>query len=102
MSIVYPVKRVFRNWKLFAAFLIGIALASTFFACIDIKANIAAEQSLNQQLSSVNTDLEFTAWLNYTQLDQAVSNITSINGVKNVDTIVRSIFLFHSYSGRNS
>jgi ABC-type antimicrobial peptide transport system permease subunit len=90
MSIVYPIKRVFRSWKLFAAFLIGIALAATFFACIDIKANIAAEQSLNQQLSSVNPDLEFTAWLNSTQLNQTVSNIVNINGVKNVDTIVRS------------
>ena len=42
MSTVYPIKRVFRSWKLFVALLIGIALASTFFACIDIKANIAA------------------------------------------------------------
>jgi len=86
---MYPVKRVFRNWKLFTAFLIGLVLAATFFACIDIKANIAGEQSLNQQLKSVNTDLEFTVWLNLTDFNQAVSNITSINGVKSVDTIAR-------------
>ena len=59
MSLVYPVKRVFRNWKLFTALLIGIALAATFFACIDVKANIAGEQSLNQQLKSSTPDMEF-------------------------------------------
>ena len=54
MPFMYPIKRVFRNWKLFTALLIGIALAATFFACIDVKANLAAQQSLNQQLKNVN------------------------------------------------
>ncbi len=89
MPLMYPVKRVFRNWKLFTALIIGIALAATFFACIDIKANLAAQQSLNQQLKNVNPDMEFTAYLNYTEVNQAVSNISSINGVNNVDTIFR-------------
>ena len=67
MPLMYPIKHVFRNWKLFTALLIGIALAATFFACIDVKANLAAESSLNQQIKNVNTDMEFSAYLNLTQ-----------------------------------
>ena len=85
MPLMYPIKRVFRNWKLFTAFLIGIALAATFFASIDVKANLAAENSLNQQLKNVNSDLDFNAYLNFTQFNQAISNVSSINGVKSVD-----------------
>ncbi len=89
MPLVYPIKRVFRNWKLFTALLIGIALASTFFACIDVKANLAAEQSLDQQLKNVNVDMEFSANLNMTDVNQAQSNISSIDGVKSVDLVYR-------------
>jgi hypothetical protein len=86
---MYPVKRVFRNWKLFTALLIGIALAATFFAAIDVKANLAAKQSLDQQLKSVNVDMEFSANLNLTQVNQAQSNISSIDGVKSVNVVSR-------------
>lgn len=89
MPLMYPIKRVFRNWKLFTAFLIGIALAATFFASIDVKANLAAENSLNQQLKNVNSDLDFNAYLNYTQFNQAISNVSSVNGVKSVDVLSR-------------
>ena len=89
MSTLYPVKRVFRNWKLFTALLIGIALAATFFACIDIKANLAAQNSLNQQLKSVSSDMEFDSYLNMTEFNQTVNSISGINGVKSVDTIAR-------------
>ena len=87
--LLYPIKRVFRNWKLFIALLIGIVLASTFFAAIGVKANLAAEQALDQQLNSVNVDLEFNARLNLTNLAMALDNISSIKGVKSVDVISR-------------
>ena len=87
MPLMYPVKRVFRNWKLFTALLIGIALAATFFACIDVKANLAAKQSLNQQLKNVNPDIEFSANLNLTEVSQAQGNISSIQGVSSVDVV---------------
>jgi hypothetical protein len=41
MPLLYPVKRVFRSWKLFLALLIGIVFASTFFAGINVKADLA-------------------------------------------------------------
>ena len=89
MPFMYPIKRVFRNWKLFTALLIGIALAATFFACIDVKANLAAQQSLTQQLKNINPDLQFNINLNLTEVNQTQNNILSINGVKNVDVLYR-------------
>ena len=86
---MYPIKHVFRNWKLFTALLIGIALAATFFAAIGVKSNLAAEQALDKQLSSVLTDMEFTAPLNQSNLALAYQTVTSIDGIKKVDLIAR-------------
>jgi hypothetical protein len=49
--LLYQIKHVFRNWKLFVALLIGITLAATFFAGIGVKANLAGEHALDKQLS---------------------------------------------------
>jgi ABC-type lipoprotein release transport system permease subunit len=89
MPLLYPVKRVFRNLTLFIALLIGIILASTFFASINIKANVAAKQALDQQLNSIITDMEFTANLNFTNFALARENISRIDGVKKVDVVSR-------------
>jgi len=89
MPLLYPIKRVFRSWPLFLALLIGIILASTFFASINIKANLAAKDALDQQLSSVITDLEFNANLNITNFAFARENISDIDGVKQVDAVAR-------------
>ena len=89
MPLMYPIKHVFRNWKLFTALLIGIALAATFFAAIGVKANLSAEQALDKQLNSVLTDMEFTAPLNQSNLALAYQNITTIEGVKKVDLVAR-------------
>ncbi len=87
MPLMYPIKHVFRNWKLFTALLIGIALAATFFAAIGVKSNLAAEQAMDKQLSSVLTDMEFTAPLNQSNLALAYQNIINIEGVKKVDLV---------------
>jgi cell division protein FtsX len=89
MPLLYPLKRVFRNWTLFIALLVGIILASTFFASINIKANLAAKQALDQQLSSVITDMDFSVNLNITNLAFARENISNIDGVKKVDVVAR-------------
>ena len=89
MLLLYPLKRILRNWKLFVALLIGIVLASTFFAAIDIKANLAAEQALDRELEKVPVDLELRARLNLTNLAYARSNISSVNGVSSVDVVAR-------------
>src|SRR4030042_1352051 len=89
MPLLYPIKRIFRNWSLFIALLVGIILASTFFASINIKANLASKQALDQQLNSVITDLECNTNLNFTNFAFARDNISSIEGVKKVDVVSR-------------
>ncbi len=89
MPLLYPIKHVFRNWKLFAALLIGVTLASTFCAAIGVKANIASDESLNKQLDSVLTDIEVQTSLNATNLPLAYEDIVGIDGIKNVDMLAR-------------
>ena len=89
MPLLYPIKRVFRSWKLFLALLIGIILASTFFAAIDVKANLTAKQALEQQLNNVLIDVEVNARLNFTNFAQAQQDILNIEGVKDVEVIAR-------------
>src|SRR5665647_690994 len=89
MPLMYPIKHVFRNWKLFIALLIGITLAATFCAAIGVKANLSAEQSLDKQIGNVVTDIGFTVDLNQSNLALAYKNITNVDGVKNVDTVAR-------------
>ena len=89
MSLNYAIKHVYRSWHLFAALLIGIVLATTFFAAIDVKANLAAQQALDQQLKEVTVDMQFQAPLNSTNFRYAISNISSISGVQSVDEVAR-------------
>ncbi len=87
MPLMYPIKHVFRNWKLFTALLIGVTLAATFCAAIGVKANLSAEQTLDKQISNVITDISFRADLNQTNLALALQNITNIEGIKKVDMV---------------
>jgi len=90
MPLFYPVRRIIRSWKLFAALLIGVALASAFFAGIDVKANSTARQALDQQLRNILVDLEFTANLNSSNLTRAKPEISNIYGVTGVETLGRT------------
>lgn len=90
MPLLYPVKRVFRSWKLFVALLIGVVLASTFVASIDVRANVIARESLERQLSNVLVDIEFNGRLNFTNFMQARQDILDIDGVKDVEAISRA------------
>ncbi len=57
LPLLYAFKRVARSWKLFAALLLGVVLASTFFAGINIGADTVAAQALEQRLSNVPVDI---------------------------------------------
>jgi len=88
MLLTYAFKHVFRSWKLFLALLIGITLASTFFAGIDIKANVTAKQALDQQLSNIYVDMTANTYdLDSTQILQAKEEILNITGVADVEII---------------
>jgi len=84
---MYPLKHVFRNWKLFVALLVGITLAATFCASIGVKANISAEEALDKQISVINTDMTFVANMNQTNLPLVCQTLTNVEGVKRVDTV---------------
>jgi ABC-type lipoprotein release transport system permease subunit len=98
MPLLYPIKRVFRSWKLFVALLIGVILATTFFASIVMKANLTANQALEQQLSNVLVDMEFSTRLNYSNFLQAKQDILSIDGVEDVEVIARGDSSMYSSS----
>ncbi len=87
MPLMYPLKHVFRNWKLFTALLIGVTLAATFCAAIGVKANVSAEQALDKQISNIITDMTLSASLNRTNLPLAYRDLTTVEGVKSVDTL---------------
>jgi len=93
MPVFYAVKHVFRSWKLFLALLIGIILASTFFAGIDIKANLTAKESLDQQLENVYVDMQANIpnaqSLNSTQMQAIRDKVLSATGTTNAEIISR-------------
>lgn len=88
MPLTYAFKHVVRSWKLFLALLIGITLASTFFAGIDIKANVTAKQALNQQLSNIHVDMIASVpSLDSTKILRAKEEISKVDEVEDVEVI---------------
>ena len=91
MPIAYAFKHVLRSWKIFLALLIGITLASTFFAGIDIKANATAKQALDQELSNIHVDMTANMHgLDSTQILQAKEEISNISEVADAEIISAS------------
>jgi ABC-type lipoprotein release transport system permease subunit len=88
MPVLYAIRHVFRSWKLFFALLVGITLASTFFAGIDIKANATAKQALEQDLSRVYVDM--VAGLPNMRPDEILNasrDVAELSGVAGVEAI---------------
>ena len=103
MPIFYAVKHVFRSWKLFLALLIGIILASTFFAGIDIKANLTAKESLDQQLENVYVDMQANLYgLNSTQMQAIRDNVLTVTGIVDAEIISRAYTVHMKILGKNN
>jgi ABC-type antimicrobial peptide transport system permease subunit len=91
MPLFYTFKHFFRSWNLFLALLLGIVLASAFFAGIDIKTNVTATQALDQQLKSVYVDIDaYLYGSNSTQMLAARDSILNLTGVAYAEIISRS------------
>ncbi|PMB75229.1 MAG: hypothetical protein C0193_01430 [Candidatus Bathyarchaeota archaeon] len=103
MPIFYAVKHVFRSWKLFLALLIGITLASAFFAGIDIKANATAKQAIEQQLRNVYVDMQANIQniSNLTKLQTAREKVLDVSGVVDAEIISRVYWVPITISGKN-
>jgi len=69
---------------------LGITLASAFFAGIDIKANVTAQQALDQQLTSVYKDMEISSYpFNLTQIDTIKEQLSTIENVRGFEVMSR-------------
>jgi hypothetical protein len=93
LTLIYGLKRVIRSWKLFVALLLGVVLASTFFAGINVGADTAAKQALDQQLSGVPVDVVVAGWGTVWSSDNAkeVANlVSSVESVVQTELISRS------------
>jgi len=82
----YAVKRVIRSPGLFAALLLGVVLASTFFAGINIGADTTARAALNQQLDSVPVDIVVSLY-SYPQSMMSATWVTASSGVASVQYV---------------
>ena len=92
----YAFKRVIRSWRLFAALLLGVVLASTFFAGINISADTAAKQALDQHLRNVSIDIAVRpGWepiwssANATEIADVISG-SDIKGIASAEVISRA------------
>ncbi|MCW3977226.1 MAG: ABC transporter permease [Candidatus Bathyarchaeota archaeon] len=90
----YALKRVARSPGLFAALLLGVVLASTFFAGINIGADTTAKAALNQQLSRVLVDITASKWydsqLTSANWTTAAEKVTLVNDVIHSEVISRA------------
>ena len=97
MSFSYTFKRIVRSWRLFIALLLGIVLASTFFAGINVGADTAARQALDQALSKISVDIAVVpiyyrympsgALLSSKNVSDAINAISSVQGLTHVEAI---------------
>ena len=90
-----------RSWQLFIALLLGIVLASTFFAGINVGADTAAKQALDQELSQVLVDVVVSPSYDYRtggklgllsseNVTDAMDAISDVDGVVGVEVISSS------------
>ncbi|MEM3703144.1 MAG: FtsX-like permease family protein, partial [Candidatus Bathyarchaeia archaeon] len=88
----YAVKRVLRSLGLFAALLLGVALASSFFAGINIGADTTAKASLLQQLNSVLVDITVSSGSTISSEDweRTADDIRQVDGVIGAEVISRA------------
>jgi len=102
MPLLYAVKHVVRSWKLFLALLIGIVLASAFFAGIDIKANITAKKALDQEIGQIYADFQISQYgANSTNLIALRDKILEVNGVLDAEIISRLYWWSITLVGEN-
>jgi ABC-type antimicrobial peptide transport system permease subunit len=90
----YAVKRVIRSLGLFAALLLGVILASTFFAGVNIGADTTAKAALNQQLSQVPVDIVINQYGSQTSSSaawtKAASEVAAIDDIVGTEVISRA------------
>ncbi len=96
----YAFKRVIRSLGLFTALLLGVILASTFFAGINIGADTTAKAALNQRLGQVLVDITVSGWrgspLSSTSWTTAADRVSNVTNVAETDVISRVDFYWET------
>jgi ABC-type antimicrobial peptide transport system permease subunit len=96
----YALKRITRSTWLFAALLLGVVLASTFFAGINIGADTTAKAALDQQLDQMVVDLtassRYRMPLSSANWTTASERLASVDGVVGSEVITRVFSSFKS------
>ncbi len=99
----YALKRVIRSSGLFSALLLGVVLASTFFAGINIGGDTTAKAALNQQLSRVLVDItaggRYGLPLASANWATAAERISLVDGVVNTEVMSRVDFYVETAEG---
>ena len=88
----YALKRVLRSFGLFAALLLGVMLASSFFAGINIGADTTAKAALTQQLSTMPVDIVVSSGsvINSSVWTTAAAEVKQVKGVTNAEVLSRA------------
>lgn len=85
----YALKRIVRSWKLFAALILGMMLAGTFFGGINVGADTVGKQALDQQLK--NTPVDVRIGESYGSIRVPASTLEKVaNEVRQVDGVTSS------------
>jgi len=96
----YAIKRVVRSIGLFAALLLGVILASTFFAGVNVGADTTAKAALNQQLSQVPVDIVISS-SQFPQVSKSTVWTAAVSDVKNVNNIISAEVISRTYAYGN-
>ncbi|HZD13409.1 MAG TPA: ABC transporter permease, partial [Candidatus Binatus sp.] len=85
----YALKRITRSWKLFAALLLGMTLATTFFGGINVAADTLGKQFVDQQLATSPIDFTLTPTYPYSPSGSTIETLKSkvalLDGVSHVE-----------------
>jgi len=91
LPVGYVIKRLVRSWQLYIALLLGVILASTFFAGINVGADTAAKQALDQALDRAPVDLYSSIYdrLSYSNITEIVNQVSKVQEITHVEAISR-------------
>lgn len=92
MPLSYVFKRLVRSWHLYIALFIGILLASTFLAGINVGADTASKQALDQALAKIPVDFYASGYsaLSSKNITKLVDEVSKVQDVKGTEAISRA------------
>ncbi len=96
MAISYVAKHLIRSWQLYIALLLGVVLAATFFAGVNIGADTVAKEALDQALDKVPADFIIGTYaaMSTQNITTLINKITTIENIAQTEAITRTHLSF--------